>query len=68
VIWDAHAGPGDRGMSLQKFMESKEFKLLKVFKIDVEFEINGYKYKICIFEKTTYNENNNNYALEKNLE
>jgi len=68
VIWDAHAGPGDGGTPLQKFMESKEFKLLKVFKPDVEFEINGYKYKICIFEKIAFNKNNNNYALEKNLE
>ncbi len=51
IVWDAHFGPNEGKMPLDKLMNHEDFKVLKVLKPDVNFKVlGGYDYKIVIFQ------------------
>jgi hypothetical protein len=52
VVWEAHIGPNEGGLPLERLMKSPHFKLLKSFKPKHEIIVlGGYKYSIDIFER-----------------
>ena len=52
VQWDAHYGPNEGRMPIERLMENDQFRLLKVFKPDEPFEVLGGKeYAVYLFEK-----------------
>ena len=52
VQWDAHYGPNEGRMPLERLLESDQFRLLKVFKPTEPFEVlGGYEYAVYLFEK-----------------
>jgi hypothetical protein len=53
VIWDAHYSP-NQYIPLKKLAESPYFKLVKVFTPERKLIIFGRDYKICVFERITY--------------
>ncbi len=52
VQWDAHYGPNEGKMPLERLLENDQFRLLKVFKPAEPFEVlGGYEYTVYLFEK-----------------
>ena len=52
VQWDAHYGPNEGRMPLERLLESDQFRLLKVFKPAEPFEVlGGNEYAVYLFEK-----------------
>ncbi|MCD6566368.1 MAG: hypothetical protein J7K53_10540 [Bacteroidales bacterium] len=52
VQWDAHYGPNEGRMPLERLLENDQFRLLKVFKPAVPFEVlGGNEYAVYLFEK-----------------
>lgn len=67
LIWDAHFGGSDCKVPKNNLMESKEFKLLKIFQPAEEIIIMDHKYEIYIFNKIAFDEKNDNYEIENLL-
>lgn len=54
VLWDAHFGPNEGKMPLQRLKSNPHFKILKVFKPKEAFQtLGGYNYEIYVFQKIT---------------
>lgn len=52
IQWDAHYGPNEGRMPLERLMENDQFCLLKVFKPAESFEVlGGNEYAVYLFEK-----------------
>ena len=52
VQWDAHYGPNEGNMPLERLLENDQFRLLKVFKPAEPFEVlGGNEYAVYLFEK-----------------
>lgn len=52
VQWDAHYGPNEGKMPLERLLENDQFRLLKVFKPAEPFEVlGGNEYAVYLFEK-----------------
>jgi len=52
VQWDAHYGPNEGKMPLERLLESDQFHLLKVFEPAEPFEVlGGNEYAVYLFEK-----------------
>lgn len=52
VQWDAHYGPNEGRMPLERLLENDQFRLLKVFKPAEPFEVlGGNEYAVYLFEK-----------------
>ncbi|NOX85277.1 MAG: hypothetical protein GXO86_04830 [Chlorobi bacterium] len=52
IVWDAHFGPNEGRMHLERLEKQKELKKLKVFKPEKSFKVvGGYEYQIVIFQK-----------------
>jgi hypothetical protein len=53
VLWDAHFGPNEGGLPLNRLMDNSYFRLINVFRPDVPFQVlGGHDYEIFIFERT----------------
>ena len=53
VFWDAHFGPNEGGLKLEKLMNDTFLSLLKVFRPLQPFTtLGGYNYELCVFRKT----------------
>ncbi|MEW6468609.1 MAG: hypothetical protein AB1458_06775 [Bacteroidota bacterium] len=51
VIWDAHYGPNEAQIKLEKLIDNPNFRLLKTFEPVVPFTVlGGYDFKIHVFE------------------
>lgn len=54
VVWDAHFGPNEGQMPIDRLLQNEEFILLKKIEPDQPFKVlNDYNYEIYIFEKVT---------------
>jgi ABC-type cobalt transport system substrate-binding protein len=52
VFWDAHFGPNEGQMPIDRLLQNESFQLLKKFEPDQPFKVlNDYNYEIYIFEK-----------------
>ena len=52
IIWDAHFGPNEGKMPLEKLRKEQTLKVLHVFKPDKPTQtLGGYEYQIVIFQK-----------------
>ncbi len=53
VLWDAHFGPNEGRMPLERLIYNPDFKLLKRFVPETNFQVlGGYDYEIYIFQKS----------------
>lgn len=53
VVWDAHYGPNEGRLPLNRLMGNPCFELIKVFRPDIPFQVlGGYDYQICFFKRT----------------
>ncbi len=52
IVWDAHFGPNEGRMPLERLEKQPELKELKVFKPEKPFKVlGGYDYRIVVFQK-----------------
>ena len=51
VLWDAHFGPNEGGLSLQKLSENENFKVLRSFYPQEPFTVQGNNYEVHVFQK-----------------
>ncbi|MBU3928583.1 MAG: hypothetical protein KKB74_12320, partial [Bacteroidetes bacterium] len=52
VVWDAHFGPNEGGIPLEKLKQNDKMILIKEFKPDDSFKVlGGYDYAIYIFQR-----------------
>ena len=52
VVWDAHFGPNEGRVPLDRLMNNPCFELIRVFQPDIPFQVlGGYDYKVCIFRR-----------------
>jgi len=52
IVWDAHFGPNEGRMPLEKLKKGKGLKVLYVFKPDKPFQVlGGYGYEVVVFQK-----------------
>ncbi|MBE0649677.1 MAG: hypothetical protein IH595_02440 [Bacteroidales bacterium] len=52
IVWDAHFGPNEGNMSLEKLLQNNEIKVLKKIEPPQPFKVlGGYNYAIYIFQK-----------------
>ena len=53
ILWDAHFGPNEGQVPLQRLKENSNFQQVKAFRPDEPYQVlGGYDYEICIFERT----------------
>ncbi len=53
VQWDAHYGPNEGGMPLERLMDNDNFKVVRVFKPVYPFIVlGGYEYEVVLFART----------------
>lgn len=53
VFWDAHYGPNEGRMPLDRLMDNPGFELIKVFRLDFPYPfLGGDKYEIYIFRRS----------------
>ena len=51
--WDAQFGPNEGRLPLQALTNNPRFRLLKVFKPDIPFQVlNGHNYEVYLFQRT----------------
>jgi hypothetical protein len=64
VVWDAHFGPNEGRLPLERLMDSKGFRLIKLVREKEPFSVlGGYLYEIYIFERITVDDGENNHEL-----
>ena len=64
VVWDAHFGPNEGRLPLERLMDSKGFRLIKLEREKEPFTVlGGYLYEIYIFERITEDDGKNNHDL-----
>ncbi|MFA5322308.1 MAG: hypothetical protein WC373_06500 [Smithella sp.] len=52
VVWDAHFGPNEGRMPLEKLLNNPNFRLLKEIRPETPFTVlNGYNYEVYVFER-----------------
>ena len=52
IFWDAHFGPNDGRLAVEKLLEDEKFKLIKTFEPKVNFQVlGGHDYKIYVFQR-----------------
>jgi hypothetical protein len=52
IVWDAHFGPNEGRTPIERLLERKELRLLKVIKPEKPFKVlGGHDYKILVFQK-----------------
>ncbi len=52
IVWDAHFGPNEGRMPLERLRNQKEMKELKVFKPKKPFKVlGGHEYQVVVFQK-----------------
>ena len=52
IVWDAHFGPNEGRMPLERLEKQPDLKKLKVFKPEKPFKVlGGYEYQVVIFQK-----------------
>jgi ABC-type cobalt transport system substrate-binding protein len=52
VQWDAHYGPNEGGMPVERLLNSDDFTLIKKFEPETPFQVlGGYDYTILLFER-----------------
>ena len=52
IVWDAHFGPNEGRMPLERLEKQPELKKLKVFKPEKPFKVlGGYDYEVVVFQK-----------------
>ena len=52
VVWDAHFGPNEGRMPLEKLLNNPNFRLLKEIQPETPFTVlNGYNYGVYVFER-----------------
>lgn len=52
IIWDAHFGPNEGRMPIERLMEKDELHVLKIFKPEQNFKVlGGHDYQVVIFQK-----------------
>ena len=52
VVWDAHYGPNEGRLPLDRLIRNPCFELIRVFKPDIPFQVlGGYDYQVCIFKR-----------------
>ena len=70
IVWDAHFGPNEGGVPLEKLLNDKGLQVLNIFRPKVPFKVlGGYDYVVYIFQKkkpTVTNGLNISYTFEKN--
>lgn len=59
VVWDAGLAPGNGNMPLDRLIKNTDFKVLKVFRPQYNFEIFGNPYEVYVFERVEYPEKAN---------
>jgi hypothetical protein len=56
IIWDAHLGPNEGNLPLDRLLNNVHYKLLHIFHPKVPFKVlGGYSYEIYIFERVKLN-------------
>ncbi len=54
IIWDAHFGPNEGGVPLNRLLNDKGLKVIKVFYPEHPFKaLGGYDYKVYLFQKVS---------------
>ncbi len=52
VVWDAHYGPNEGRLPLDRLINNPCFEMIKVFRPEIPFQVlGGYDYQICIFKR-----------------
>ena len=68
IVWDAHYGPNEGRIPLERLMGNPFFELINVFRPDVPFQVlGGYDYEIYIFKRTQNEERAMNMAILEEL-
>ncbi len=68
VIWDAHFGPNEGHVPLEKLMNSSGFRLIHIEQPERPFTVlGGYNYEIYIFQRITEDDGISNEALREQL-
>ena len=53
VLWDAHFGPNEGQLPLERLVENPYFELVRMFSPDEPFQVlGGYDYEIYVFRRT----------------
>lgn len=59
IIWDAHFGPNEGRMPLDRLMKNDNYELIKVFRPENSFTVlGGNTYEIYVFKRTKSDNNN----------
>ena len=68
AVWDAHFSTNFNNIGLDVMMNSKYYKLIRVFEPEVPFKVRGgYDYAIYFFQKHSGEEPVNNYEIREQL-
>jgi hypothetical protein len=68
VIWDAHFGPNEGNLPLEKLMDNPGFRLIQLFRPDKPLQVlGGYDYEIYIFQRIMEDDGADNYQLRNQL-
>jgi hypothetical protein len=68
VIWDAHFGPNEGNLPLEKLMDNPGFRLVYLVRPDKPFQVlGGYDYEIYFFQRIAEDEGADNYQLRNQL-
>jgi hypothetical protein len=58
VLWDAHFGPNEGRLPLERLSENPYFELVRLFRPDEPFQVlGGYDYEIYVFRRTELAQN-----------
>ena len=68
VIWDAHFGPNEGNLPLEKLMDHPGFRLVHLFRPEEPYRVlGGYDYEICIFQRIMEDDGEDNYQIRNHL-
>ncbi len=68
LLYDTHFGPNEGRLPLDTLMNSKQFKLLRVFRPYQQVEIMGHNFEVYVFLKVPLDESIDNNTALKSIE
>ncbi len=68
VFWDAHYGPNEGQLPLDRLMDNPGYKLVHLARPEKAFKVlGGYDYEICIFQRILKDDGQDNHQIYEAL-